>query len=121
MSDKVRNTLKMMGVSSKDALFFVDALELYPLTINPTVKQAMIDIILNTKVMDKTFRQWFELFVKESKNSGVRFEFIDVNLKSSSRPYKITDFDLTRIEKPNVMILLDLILQMYYRKEKILG
>ena len=111
----------MMGVSSKDALFFVDALEMYPLTINPTVKQSMINTILNTKVMDKSFRQWFELFVKETKKRGVQIQLTDKNGNPYSRPYKITDFDLTRIEKPNVMILLDLVLQRYYRQEKVLG
>lgn len=104
--EKIKNTLVMMGVSMKDAFFFVDALKLYPLTINQEVKKSMINTMLNTKVMDKTFRQWFEHFIKTSTKHGVFNHYTNEFGGDSSRPYKMSDFDLSRIEKPNMMLLI---------------
>lgn len=56
--DKYGNTLKMMGVSSKDALFFSDALTTYHLTISPSVRKANRDLMLGTVIMGKTVKEW---------------------------------------------------------------
>lgn len=57
--DKYANSLKMMGVSSKDALFFSDALTTYHLTISPSVRKANRDLMLSTVIMGKTVKEWF--------------------------------------------------------------
>ena len=120
MKNKIINTLKMMGVSGMKAVFFADALQLFPLTINKEVRQGMIDTILNTKVMDKTFREWFEHFVKEGNKRGVVYEFTDIYNQPQSCPYTMKDFDFARIEKPSIMVLIEMVLQEYYTKEKVM-
>lgn len=110
----------MMGVSGMKAVFFADALQLFPLTINEEVKKGMIDTMLNTQVMDKTFREWFEYFVKKGNKLGAVYEFTDVYNQPHSRPYTMKDFDFARIEKPNIMLLIEMVLQEYYTKEKVM-
>ena len=63
--EKYINTLKMMGVSGKDSLFFVDSMNSYHLCINPKVKEKLLDIISNTIVQGKTFKEWFYYFLKK--------------------------------------------------------
>lgn len=111
----------MMGVSGMKAVFFADAFELFPLTINKEVKQGMIDTMLNTQVMDKTFRKWFEHFVHEGNKRGVVHCFEDTQGRPQSRPYTMKDFDFTRIERPNIMLLIEMVLQEYYKREKVMG
>jgi hypothetical protein len=111
------NTLKMMGVKGLALVEFKDALSLYPLTINQEVKQGMINKILGTVVMEKTLKQWFEFFVKEGNKSGISYCFLNEDNQPINRPYRMQDFDFSRIEKPNVKILIELILEEYYKKE----
>ena len=118
--NKIANTLKMMGVSGKDALFFEDAYNCFPLTINPSVRKAMCDTMLNTVVMGKTFKQWFEHFIKEGTKIGVGVEYTSNAGLPMKRPYSMKDFDFDRIEKPTITLLLEMILQEYYKKEKVL-
>lgn len=113
------NTMRMMGVKGLALIEFKDALALYPKTINPEVKQNMINKILGTVVMEKTLKQWFEFFVKQGNNAGARVVCNSTENSALdylySRPYKMDDFDLRRIEKPNVLFLIQLILQEYYK------
>ena len=121
--NKIGNTLKMMGVSGKDALLFEDAHKCYHLTVGVATKTAYRNQMLNTVIMGKTIKQWFEHYIKISQKMGIQ--------KESSLPhenqftakdfyYTIKDFDFDMIEISNVNILLDLIVQEYYRKEKII-
>jgi len=119
--DKIANTLTMMGVSGKDALFFEDAYNCFPLTINPPVKKAMCDTMLNTIVMGKSFKQWFEHFIKEGTEIGVGLEYVNNAGLPTKRPYVMKDFDFDRMEKPTITLLLEMILQEYYKKENVLG
>ena len=114
--EKYRNTLVMMGVSRPNALFFVDAMDNFSLTVSQEVKKSMIDTMLNTKVMDKTFSEWFKYFIEITSKNNVFYHFINENNQEVSQPYKLSDFDLNRIEKPTIIILFDLILQEYYKK-----
>jgi len=114
---KIQNTLVMMGISGMNAILFVDALRCYHLTINQEVKKSMITTMLNTKVMDKTFRQWFEHFVKNAHKQGASFHYVNEFGESVSRQYKMSDFDMDRIEKPNMVLLIKMVLQEYYKKK----
>lgn len=111
----------MMGVSSKDAFLFMDAYNLFPLTISQEVKLSMIKTILNTVIMEKTLKQWFEHFVKEGNKKGVKFCYNTTGNPALdylyTRPYNMDDFNFDRIERPNVNILIELILQNFYKKE----
>jgi hypothetical protein len=118
---KIKNTLKMMGVSGKDALFFEDAYDCFPLTINPSVKKAMRDTMLNTVVMGKTFKEWFEHFVKEGTKIGVGLEYVNNAGLPTKRPYSMKDFNFDIMEKPTITLLLEMILQEFYKKENVLG
>lgn len=118
---KIANTLKMMGVSGKDALLFQDAYTLFPLTINSSVKKAMRDTILDTIVMDKSLKQWFEHFVKEGTRIGLGLGYVNNAGLPCKRPYSMKDFNFDIIEKPTITLLLEMILQEYYKKENVLG
>ncbi len=87
---KYGNTLKMMGVSSKDALFFQDACYTLRHHISLTTRQNARETILNTKVMDKTIKEWF-IDLTHDKN-----------------------YPFDNIEFINVVAVIELVLQKYY-------
>lgn len=99
--DKYGNTLKMMGVSFKDALFFSDNLKIYHLTINPSIKAKIKSDMLNQLIMDKTISEWFIYYGKQT----------DTNYK----------FNPDNIEADSIKGLIELIVQEFYKKEKIIG
>lgn len=62
---KYGNTLKMLGVSGKDAIFFDDALNSYHLTISDKVKEAYLKTMMTTVIKGKTLEEWIRSFEKE--------------------------------------------------------
>jgi hypothetical protein len=120
--NKIGNTLKMMGVSGRDAMFFEDAHRCYHLTVSATVKGAHRNQMLNTVIMDKTVRQWFEYYIKLSKKMGIKDETAPSNGNpfQTSQFFTVKDFDLNRVELNSINILLELVLQEFYKREKII-
>ncbi len=107
--NKYFNTLKMMGASSIDALTFSDALETMHLTVNQEVKQKLRDSILNTVVMEKSFKEWFKFFVQEGNDCLVQKGELPISEEE-------VNLSLENIQKPQVTALLELVLQEYYEK-----
>jgi len=103
--NKYANTLKMMGVSGKDALFFSDALETYHLTISPSVKKANRDVLLNTVIMGKTVRDWFIKFDKEAPKPPFW----------EPQPKPITEY-IDDIQAYQYKVLIEVLLQKFYKE-----
>jgi len=118
MQDKYYNTLKMMGVSAMGSLFFADALNLMHITINQEVKKSQRAIILNTVIMGKPFKEWYIHFV----GIGIKNKQQYFNAESETSELfskKAIEFDKT--ESYHFKTLLELVLQEYYKRERVLG
>ena len=111
--NKVTNTLKMMGVPAMKALFFADNLKCFHLTIGQDLKEKMRNEMLDTVVMDKTFREWFEYFAKDAIKK--RATFLDIN--GMKIPYELKDIKPNNLDASNIHALLELVLQEFYKKE----
>lgn len=112
MDNKIYNTLVMMGVSKMKALFFTDAYECINRTINKAVQKAQIEQIMNTIIMDKTMKEWYDYFVDQAIDSKMTDEETGLRLA-----YVKKDLDLDNVSKIQVDCLLELILQEFYKKE----
>jgi len=110
-SSPLQNTLKMMGVKPIKALFVDDALQSMRNIINKEAKAYYRNVILDTEVMGKTFRKWFEHFKKQASKMSYTDE-MGVRI-----PYKPSDFNVDTAESYNLLALVDLVLQEYYKKE----
>ena len=107
---KYGNTLKLMGVSRKDSLIFDDYLTTYHLSVNLKVKKIALEFMLNTKIMDKTLKEWIIYFEK-----SVDFKLYDPNTNTFSKPKTI--FTIDYIHSYVIKGFIDEILQVYYKKQ----
>lgn len=111
---KYINTLKMMGVSYKDSLFFVDSMSTYHLCINPVVKTKLLETISNTIIQGKTFKEWFYYFLKKYPLYENRFDEITKSYRDMPINIETISFDIKTISLANILSNFDLILNEYY-------
>ena len=111
LDKKMQNTLVMMGVNRMKAVFVDDALKSMRNIISKKAEAAYRNVVLDTEVMGKTFRQWFEHFKKKASTMSY------VDEMGISRPFKPSGFDVEKAELHNLLALVDLVLQEYYRRE----
>ena len=102
MADKYFNTLKMMGVSGRDALEISDMFNTYHISVNQNIKQKQLDHFMSIKVVGKTFKEWMILYTSTStEKSQVVFTPLEITLSQLKG-------------------LVELTLQEHYKKVKIL-
>ena len=100
--EKYANTLKMMGVPLRDCVEFSDAINNYHKTVSQNVKKSQLTTMLNTVVMDKTFKEWF-IHLAGDDCSNIDFT------------------DTFQFHSGNIHTLFEMVLQIFYKKEKVLG
>ncbi len=106
--NKEYNTLKMMGVSGRDALVFVDSLKSMRNLVGKETTKYYRNNILNTVAVGKTFREWYQHFLKAA----------DKNRHSKGLPEFFTkNFDIDDTGISHLKALLELVMQEYYKKE----
>ena len=110
-SKKMQNTLVMMGVHRMKAVFVDDALKSMRNIVNKDVEAAYRKIVLDTEVMGKTFKQWFEHFKKQASTMSY------TNEMGIRIPFRPSEFDVNKAELHNLLALVNLVLQEYYKKE----
>jgi len=74
--DVILNTLTMLKVKGINAVIFADATKCIHTTISPKARKEYNKLIFETKIQNKTFKQWINYFVKKHKTREFNFESI---------------------------------------------
>lgn len=111
--NKIMNTLVMMGVKPVLAMFAQDAIRSMRNIVSKEAESYYRNTVLNTVVMDKTFRQWYAQF----QNEAIKRELVFKMSNGEPSSFQPKDFNIDEAGVSHLNALISLVLQEYYKKE----